>query len=230
MGSEGNYTGWKTYGNFTVTNALSAGSISTTGALTATDVNVTGNIIAGGFSTGNMTASNITTANITALSIKVTDSNATGYVTLNSGGGNQPGYCAFFKPDTVRVGYVGWSNDGYNLTLAVENGYTGWSTNGNFTALKFNTTSDYRIKDNVQNLDATVYNTDKLRPVSYLNTVSNKQSMGLIAHELQEEYPFLVDGEKDGATNQSVDYIGLIAILIKEIQDLKAILKKNKIE
>jgi hypothetical protein len=35
---------------------------------------------------------------------------------------------------------------------------------------------------------------------------------------------------KDGATNQSVDYIGLIAILIKEIQDLKAILKKNKIE
>ena len=82
----------------------------------------------------------------------------------------------------------------------------------------------------MQNLDATVYNTDKLRPVSYLNTVSNKQSMGLIAHELQEEYPFLVDGEKDGATNQSVDYIGLIAILIKEIQDLKAILKKNKIE
>ena len=104
------------------------------------------------------------------------------------------------------------------------------TASGTATAVTFNATSDHRIKDNVQNLDATVYNTDKLRPVSYLNTLSNKKSLGLIAHELQEEYPFLVDGEKDGSKNQSVDYIGLIAILIKEIQDLKAILKKNKIE
>jgi hypothetical protein len=45
--------------------------------------------------------------------------------------------------------------------------------------------------------------------------------MGLIAHELQEVYPFLVNGEKDGANHQSINYTSLIALLIKEIQELK---------
>ena len=48
-----------------------------------------------------------------------------------------------------------------------------------------------------------------------------KQDIGLIAHELQEIYPELVNGEKDGEQFQSVNYIGLIPILIKEIQILK---------
>ena len=43
----------------------------------------------------------------------------------------------------------------------------------------------------------------------------------LIAHELQEIYPYLVNGLKDGENLQSVNYIGLIPILIKEVQELK---------
>ena len=46
--------------------------------------------------------------------------------------------------------------------------------------------------------------------------------MGFIAHELQEHYPFLVAGIKDGPDTQSVNYIGLIGLLTKEIQQLKA--------
>ena len=46
--------------------------------------------------------------------------------------------------------------------------------------------------------------------------------MGFIAHELQEHYPFLVTGVKDGPDTQSVNYIGLIGLLTKEIQQLKA--------
>ena len=53
------------------------------------------------------------------------------------------------------------------------------------------------------------------------NIKIEKQDIGLIAHELQEVYPFLVSGEKDGPTTQSVNYIGLIALLTKEIKDLK---------
>jgi hypothetical protein len=52
--------------------------------------------------------------------------------------------------------------------------------------------------------------------------------MGLIAHELQEVYPFLVNGEKDGANHQSINYTSLIALLIKEIQALKE--RVNKLE
>ena len=56
-----------------------------------------------------------------------------------------------------------------------------------------------------------------MRPVTYNNISLDKQDIGLIAHELQEIYPFLVNGEKDGENFQSVNYTGLIGILIKEI-------------
>jgi hypothetical protein len=45
--------------------------------------------------------------------------------------------------------------------------------------------------------------------------------MGFLAHEVQEHYPFLVDGEKDGDKIQSINYNGFIALLVKEIQNLK---------
>lgn len=45
--------------------------------------------------------------------------------------------------------------------------------------------------------------------------------MGFIAHEVQEVFPFLVTGEKDGDTFQSMNYNGFIALLVKEIKELK---------
>ena len=98
------------------------------------------------------------------------------------------------------------------------------SGNGNFTgqvsASSFNSTSDYRIKENVIPLNDT-FTVDKLVPVTYKNIKTDKQDIGLIAHELQEQYPYLVNGVKDGINLQTVNYTGLIGILIKEIKDLK---------
>ena len=54
-----------------------------------------------------------------------------------------------------------------------------------------------------------------------MNNLSKNQDIGLIAHELQEHYPFLVHGEKDGNNNQTVNYIGIVGILINEIKLLK---------
>ena len=88
------------------------------------------------------------------------------------------------------------------------------------SATTFTSTSDYRIKGNVSTLDHS-FNVDKLRPVSYMNNLSKNQDIGLIAHELQEHYPFLVHGEKDGNNNQTVNYIGIVGILINEIKLLK---------
>ena len=59
---------------------------------------------------------------------------------------------------------------------------------------------------------------DYLNPVTYTNKQTNKQDIGLIAHELQKYYPQLVTGEKDGDVLQSVNYIGLIPILINEVK------------
>ena len=91
---------------------------------------------------------------------------------------------------------------------------------GSVTASVFNTSSDYRIKENVNPLDDT-FIVDSLIPVTYKNKLTKKQDMGLIAHEVQEIYPFLVNGDKDGENFQSVNYTSLIALLIKEIKELK---------
>ena len=92
--------------------------------------------------------------------------------------------------------------------------------NSGIQGTQFNAASDYRIKENVETLDKR-YTVDNLRPVTYINKLSSKKDIGLIAHELQEVYPFLVNEEKDGINFQSVNYIGLIGILIKEVQCLK---------
>jgi len=82
------------------------------------------------------------------------------------------------------------------------------------------TASDYRIKTNVQTLDET-HILDNLRPVRYYQTQLARNDIGFIAHELQEQYPELVEGEKDGDNMQSVDYNGILALLINEVQRLK---------
>jgi hypothetical protein len=81
------------------------------------------------------------------------------------------------------------------------------------------TSSDYRLKTNVTDLDGS-YTVDKLVPIQYDNILSNKHEFGLIAHELQEVYPELVKGEKDGVEYQRVNYNGLIGVLVKEVQEL----------
>jgi hypothetical protein len=90
---------------------------------------------------------------------------------------------------------------------------------GNVEAQSFNALSDYRIKGNVQLLLPSRI-VDVLRPVEYELPGGNRD-MGFIAHEVQESFPFLVKGVKDGPELQSLNYNGFIALLVKEIQLLK---------
>jgi hypothetical protein len=80
--------------------------------------------------------------------------------------------------------------------------------------------SDYRIKENVTELNETD-TVDDLVPIQYNNTNSGNHEFGLLAHELQEIYPHLVNGEKDGDEYQQVHYNGLIGVLVKEVHELK---------
>jgi hypothetical protein len=100
---------------------------------------------------------------------------------------------------------------------------------GTVTSTSFNATSDYRIKANVDVLNNT-YVVDYLKPVTYYNTHINKQDIGFIAHEVQEQFPFLVNGIKDDTEYQTLNYTGFIGILTKEIQELKKEIKEIKQE
>jgi hypothetical protein len=124
-----------------------------------------------------------------------------------------------YSSDSAASGITG--SIYYNTSSAALKVYSGtaWLT---ITS----SSSDYRIKDNIENLDLNIYNTQKFRPVTYTNKAKNKKEIGFIAHEVQEYYPFLVDGEKDGQQTQSLDYISIIGILVKEIQELKQRVKQ----
>jgi hypothetical protein len=125
---------------------------------------------------------------------------------------------------TIYGGTYTALNSGSISTSGLISGGTITAT-GQISAASFNSGSDYRIKENVTKLDSS-FNVDNLNPVTYINKNMGKQDIGFIAHEVQEIYPFLVNGEKDGEETQSLNYIGLIGILTKELQDLKKRVKE----
>lgn len=101
---------------------------------------------------------------------------------------------------------------------------------GNIKATSSTTWSDYRNKKNITPLEQTSYSIDPLKPLNYFNKLSGKQDIGFIAHEVQEYFPFLVTGEKDGTETQSVNYIGLIGLLTSELQQAKKEIHETKKE
>ena len=68
---------------------------------------------------------------------------------------------------------------------------------------------------------------DKLTPVYYHNTELKQPEMGFLAHDVQREYPFLVSGIKDGPELQSLNYTGLIPLLVQEVKDLKQVIQRQ---
>jgi hypothetical protein len=69
-----------------------------------------------------------------------------------------------------------------------------------------------------------------LRPVEYTNNKNNLRQYGFIAHEVAECIPYITNGEKDHSEYQSINYLNIIPILVKELQNAKkeiAILKSK---
>ena len=120
-------------------------------------------------------------------------------------------------PDSTTISS---SNKEANGTTFKASTFNNMTVVGGFVSNPQLTPSDYRIKTNVETLDET-HTVDNLRPVRYLQMQTGKNDIGFLAHELQEHYPELVEGEKDGTKMQSVNYMGLLPILINDVQQLK---------
>ena len=88
-------------------------------------------------------------------------------------------------------------------------------------ALQAQSVSDYRVKDDVESIGIEEGTIDELNPVEYTLNTTGESQYGFMAHELQDIYPRLVKGEKDGDTMQQINYTGLIPVLVKEMQWLR---------
>jgi len=94
------------------------------------------------------------------------------------------------------------------------------STNG--SAVSYNASSDYRLKENVIPLKDGLDRLNKLNPVQFDWKKSQETDEGFIAHEVQEIVPYVVKGEKDGEEIQTMDYGKLTPLLVKAIQEQQA--------
>ena len=117
------------------------------------------------------------------------------------------GYCAYF------------TNSGSSTGLYISN-TAAWQS-----------TSDARLKTDVKDLDSTA-KLLQLRPVDYLwksqetSDEPTKRNLGFIAQEVKEVFPELVGVSPDGMF--SVEYTGLIAPLVKAIQEQQALIQSLK--
>lgn len=100
------------------------------------------------------------------------------------------------------------------------------STSGSATF--YNTSSDYRLKEQVQPMTGALARVSALKPVTYKWKVDGSDGEGFIAHELQAVVPDCVTGEKDAVdaegnpVYQGIDTSFLVATLTAAIQELKA--------
>ena len=100
------------------------------------------------------------------------------------------------------------------------------ATSGSLTV--YNTTSDYRLKENVTPILNALKSVAKLKPVDYTWKVDNIKGQGFIAHELQEVCPQAVTGTKDAVDkegkpiHQGIDTSFLAGLLTAAIQELNA--------
>jgi hypothetical protein len=99
-------------------------------------------------------------------------------------------------------------------------------TSGSSTS--YNTSSDYRLKHDVQPVTAALSKVKQLNPVTFKWNADNSSGQGFIAHELQAIVPECVSGEKDAVNPdgsikpQGVDASFLVATLVAAIQELAA--------
>jgi hypothetical protein len=106
---------------------------------------------------------------------------------------------------------------GEMLTIR-NNGSTVGSISQNGSATAFNTSSDYRLKENVDyTWDATT-RLKQLKPARF-NFISDSTNTLV---EVSSIVPEAITGEKDGAEMQGIDQSKLVPLLVKTIQELEA--------
>jgi hypothetical protein len=88
---------------------------------------------------------------------------------------------------------------------------------GTLTAVDLNSTSDINLKENIHTIENALETVNSLRGVSFAWKENGKSSYGVIAQELEEVLPELV---KQGEI-KSVNYNGIIGVLIEAIKELK---------
>jgi hypothetical protein len=148
---------------------------------------------------------------------KMTVQSAAGAGGIDCVGGATNGYYAMRvdMPSTNTYGVL-FRNNGNNVG----------DIRINSSTTTYNTSSDYRLKENIAPMTGALDKVSALKPVTYKWKSTGEESQGFIAHELQAVVPDCVTGEKDAVDEegnpqyQGIDTSFLVATLTAAIQEL----------
>jgi hypothetical protein len=133
-----------------------------------------------------------------------------------------------YNSTTAAAGYLAAGTTGVVGTAGSAPGsWAGYFTGnvnitGTLTASGSTFPSDLRLKTDIQPLENTLAKVLNLRGVSYVMKAdeAKERKIGVIAQELEQEYPELVATNDNGM--KSVAYANLTAVLIEAVKGLKA--------
>lgn len=169
-----------------------------------------------------------------------------GYVEIGQASTTTPGYSgsvvtghAFWPAGRVFHSQDAFSNwnmnaDGTLINFA-RSGTTVGSIGVTTTATSYNTSSDYRLKTDLEPLTGALDRVAKLKPIRFRfksEKPNAKKIDGFLAHEVQQMVPEAVTGDKDGAEMQGLDKSRIVPLLVAAAQELlvrvEALEKKAK--
>jgi hypothetical protein len=144
-----------------------------------------------------------------------TASPTTGFAFFPTGANSQPLFSIYRTVDGIAQGFIRSGTLVGNISVSA-------------TATAYNTSSDYRLKENVQPMQDALDTISQLNPVTYTWKADGSDGQGFIAHELQAVIPECVTGDKDAVDAegkpqyQGVDTSFLVATLVKAVQEQQA--------
>ncbi len=161
-----------------------------------------------------------------------------GELKITGGGGSNTAFSlydggsrrCFFIPSQY-YGYM-WgcqivSNGGKMWSFGNDNGSEVGTIVINAGGVAYNTTSDYRLKEDLRDFNG-LEKVSAIKVYDFKWKNLDERTNGVLAHELAEVLPYAVSGVKDALNHegnieaQSVDYSKLTPVLVKAIQELKS--------
>jgi len=124
-----------------------------------------------------------------------------------------------FNADNEIAGAFGRSNDGTAIALV-----RGTSTVGTISvsssSTAYNTSSDYRLKENETSITDGIERLKQLKPYRFnFKADADKTVDGFFAHEVSSIVPEAITGEKDGTDMQGIDQSKLVPLLTSALQE-----------
>ena len=125
----------------------------------------------------------------------------------------------------------GWANiylNRWNWTSGNDERQIVFSTNqttvgsitANASSTSYNTSSDYRLKENVVKITDGITRVKQLQPKRFNFIIDADTTVdGFLAHEAQQVVPEAVTGEKDGEEMQGIDQAKLVPLLTAALQE-----------